>query len=134
MKHNNMIKQLKIVYCRCCGLIFGLCAHCYRGHRYCSEECRIASQRESHRKAQKKYRNTEKGRAYHRNYERQRRMGKSKGRGKGKVKTIIIQCCRSSVNRARDFVKKGVLLGEKDFCHLCGRFGGLVNKICRGIA
>ncbi len=128
-----MIKQLKILYCHCCGHIFVLCAHCYRGHKYCSQDCRIAAQRESHRKAQQKYRSTEKGRIYHRDYEKLRRMGKSKGKIKGISKTIIVQCCESAINRAQDIVKAGIWLGKMDFCHFCGRYGIIVNKLRRGL-
>ncbi len=91
----------------------------------------MAAQRESHRKAQQKYRRTEKGRIYHRDYEKQRRMGKSKGKIKGISKTIITRCCESAINWAQDLVKTGIQLGKMDFCHFCGRDGIIVNKLFR---
>jgi len=36
-------------------LICGICRHCFRNHKYCSDECRRAGYLENHRKAQKKY-------------------------------------------------------------------------------
>ncbi len=125
------IKQLKILYCRCCGLIFWLCSHCYRGHKYCSQDCRIVAHRELHRKAQQKYRRTEKGGKYHQNYEKQRRMGNSKGKIKRKSEKIMVQCCESAKNRAHDLIKAGKHLCEMQFCYFCGRYGKIVNKFCR---
>jgi hypothetical protein len=68
------ITLLKAVACRRCARIFYICRSCWRGQAYCCDACRQTSQREAHRRAQKKYRQTLKGREAHRQAERRRRM------------------------------------------------------------
>ena len=70
-----MIKALQI-FCGCCGRIFGVCRDCYRGHKYCSDACRIAGYYQSHREAQSNYRQTGKGRKQHSESEKRRRKRK----------------------------------------------------------
>lgn len=53
------------ISCKECGEIFIVCRSCYRGHRYCSNQCRLMGYRESNTKAQKKYQKTFKGRLNH---------------------------------------------------------------------
>jgi len=65
---------LKAVSCRRCDRTFYICQSCWRGQAYCCNACRQTSQREAHRFAQKKYRQTAKGREAHRQAERRRRM------------------------------------------------------------
>lgn len=61
------------VVCRECGTGFGICRSCWRGQVYCSRACREAGKRRLHRQAQRRYRQTEKGKAAHREAERRRR-------------------------------------------------------------
>ena len=49
-----------------CHTIFYICPGCYRGQRYCSEECRIHVRRSQHRDASATYQQTEAGRENHR--------------------------------------------------------------------
>ena len=65
---------LKKIHCRWCGQIFYVCQHCWRGQAYCSEACRQAAYKEAHCIAQKKYRQTEKGKKAHRQQEKRRRL------------------------------------------------------------
>lgn len=59
--------------CRECGAGFGICRSCWRGQVYCSRVCRDAGKRRLHRQAQRRYRQTETGKAAHREAERRRR-------------------------------------------------------------
>ena len=68
------ILLLKTVSCRRCGRTFYICWSCWRGQAYCRDSCRHHSQREAHRSAQQRYRQTAKGREAHRQAERSRRM------------------------------------------------------------
>ena len=70
-----MIEALRI-FCGCCGRIFGVCRDCYRGHKYCSDACRIAGYHQSHREAQSNYRQTGKGKKQHCESEKRRRERK----------------------------------------------------------
>ena len=65
------------IQCRYCCLVFYLCRSCYRGQCYCSDSCRSIAQREAHRKAQQRYRQTEKGRIAHSRAEQRRRLKKN---------------------------------------------------------
>lgn len=66
------------IQCRCCEFYFCICRRCFRGQAYCSDECRRAGQLIIKRKAQRKYRQTEKGKKNHREDENRRRHGLSK--------------------------------------------------------
>ncbi len=68
------ILLLKAVSCRRCGRSFYICRSCWRGQAYCCDACRLNSQREAHRLAQQRYRQTAKGRESRRQAERRRRM------------------------------------------------------------
>lgn len=69
---------LKEIRCKWCGQIFYVCQHCWRGQAYCRDLCRQASQRQSRRLAQQKYRRTKKGKRRHREAEKRRRMRQNK--------------------------------------------------------
>jgi hypothetical protein len=61
------------VHCGRCGLVFLVCRRCWRGQIYCSEECRIEGMRKNHREAERRYRQTDKGKKAHREGENRRR-------------------------------------------------------------
>ena len=61
------------VVCQCCCTHFSICQSCWRGQAYCSDACRLSARRASHRKAQQRYRQTEKGKRAHRLAENRRR-------------------------------------------------------------
>ena len=71
------IVLLKEIRCKGCGIIFYVCHNCWRGQVYCCKFCRDTAQREAHRKAQNKYRQTEKGKIAHRRQEKERRLRNS---------------------------------------------------------
>jgi len=70
------------VCCRWCKASFCVCQRCWRGQVYCSEECRRSGRRRIHREAQKRYRQTSKGKKAHCQAENRRRHGWSKKNGK----------------------------------------------------
>ena len=57
--------------CRRCGGPFQICSSCYRGHAYCADSCRRSGRADSERRARRKFKQSERGRAQ--NAERQRR-------------------------------------------------------------
>jgi len=65
--------ELRHRLCRRCGLEFWICRSCDRGHRYCSRACSSQARAESLSRARKKHRNSDEGRADHRDHEQQRR-------------------------------------------------------------
>ena len=66
------------IQCRWCAFYFCICRSCYRGHAYCSDECRVFGKRKRQSIAQEKYRKTDKGKKNHCESENRRRQGLSK--------------------------------------------------------
>ncbi len=73
---------LRAIRCRWCKFLFYICRCCWRGQAYCCKKCRIAGKRKKHREAEKRYRQTEKGKKRHREAENRRRHGHSKKKQK----------------------------------------------------
>ncbi len=125
-------RALLVLPCHCCGLVFFLCSHCYTGHKYCCNECRIAARRKTARKAQRNYRKTAQGKKAHKEAEKRRRMGRSKKKKTDIVTEILVKCCIMAVMFARYIVNAGSRTGESRHCHFCGCPGVTVNKFARG--
>lgn len=50
------------IRCSLCSKIFHICVSCYRGQRFCCEDCRRKARKESRAAIQRRYRNSERGR------------------------------------------------------------------------
>ena len=119
------------ISCRWCGLIFCICRSCFRGQAYCGDPCRIAGKRKNHREAQRKYRQSDKGKKAHRNAENRRRHGLIPTIRKNMddasstplSKRCIRELCRFSTH----------LFHEKNnpYCHFCGCDGQIVDQFPR---
>ena len=119
------------ITCRWCDFVFYMCRRCWRGHAYCSDECRIAGKRMNHCRAQRKYRQTKKGKRNHCWAENRRRHGLSKKNQKNMddapstVRTAWVMgvLCRL-LNQ---------LLHVKDtpYCLFCGCSGQIVDHFPR---
>lgn len=70
---NNTVLLIQIE-CKQCSLHFFLCRRCYHGQVYCCDQCRVIAQKIAHRKAQSKYRTSEKGREANKKAGRRRRL------------------------------------------------------------
>jgi hypothetical protein len=112
---------LKAVSCRRCARIFYICQTCWRGQAYCCDACRQTSQREAHRLAQKKYRQTPNGREAHRQAERRRRM-------QDPQKTVADTSSTPAIDHDRfpQEVPFSTLC-----CHFCGEKGVVVEHFPR---
>ena len=53
-----------------CGVVFWICRHCDRGHRYCGERCRQKARRQSRRDANRRHQQSPEGRLDHRDRQR----------------------------------------------------------------
>lgn len=124
------------IRCCWCGVIFCICRRCWRGQAYCSDECRIAGTRQAHREAQRRYRQTERGRYNHRRAERRRRIRifkKSMDDGGSTPQYTgykIISSVKQSCIRGSPFHVK-LRIGEEGRCHFCGVSGLIVEKFPR---
>jgi len=113
------------IYCGCCGKIFFICGCCFRGQKYCCDECRIAGYRQVHLEAQKKYRLTDKGKKQHSESEKRRRLRKKQ---KGKLTTAMHKICMCLA-----MILKSLFYDEDDgkktgHCQICGTKGKIVHE------
>jgi len=103
--------------CKLCRLRFYICRKCYRGHVYCSSRCRSKAQLRAHRKAQSRYRTSDKGREAHCRNERMRRMGKTK-------KTMADESTNTPPLRV---ILYPIVQNTKPRCCFCGAYGRIVE-------
>ncbi len=122
------------IRCRWCGLIFCVCRSCFRGQAYCSNPCRLAGKRKNHRKAQRKYRRTAKGKKNHCKAENRRRYGLSE-----KMHQSIRKMDDATTTVLSQWYM-GLLWGVRNWlfhaqthptCHFCGSYGHLVDEFPR---
>jgi hypothetical protein len=73
----HTVFQQKFCKAEGCGARFFICSHCNHGQSYCSEECRLRSRHEQHRKANRRHQQSPEGRADHRDRERAYRRRKA---------------------------------------------------------
>ena len=59
---STMLKCVGIeIYCLTCSASFQICNSCYRGQKYCSDSCRKTGYVKKHRKIQRNYESSKKG-------------------------------------------------------------------------
>lgn len=116
------------IRCRWCGMRFCICRRCWRGQSYCSEECRRLGRRRVHREAQRRYRQTQKGKKAHRQAENRRRHTLNQDNEKKMDDSSSRGMARSAIELliAAQIDDKGV--GR---CHFCGREGRVVDRFPR---
>ena len=120
-----MIPLLRI-FCQCCGKIFYLGRCCYRGHVYCSIECRKAGYREVHARAERQYRQTEKGKIQHKNAEHRR---SKRSKESGLVKNMIKKSCLCLAMTIRSIFEKGCSgKNNEGNCDKCQKPGFIVDE------
>src|SRR6056297_3456827 len=115
------------VVCRCCETRFYVCQSCWRGQAYCSDTCRLTARRASHRKAQQRYRQTEKGKRAHRQSENRRRH-----RHEVDQKNMDDPSSTPALSVYKMALKNKTEVSlpdtEAHFCHFCGKSGVVVEK------
>ena len=103
--------------CKHCQVRFNICRKCYCGHVYCCSRCRREAQLKAHRKAQSRYRTSDKGRQAHGRNERMRRMGKTK-------KTMADESTNTSPLRV---ILYPIMQNTRPRCSFCGCYGKIVD-------
>jgi hypothetical protein len=113
------------IFCSCCGKIFGICRHCFRNHKYCSDECRSAGYSENHRRAQKKYSSKKEVKQKHAENMRRRRKNpplRKKVAYQASKTCMCIMMVINSLFFQLDFKEK------KGICANCGNtFGKIIE-------
>lgn len=108
--------------CPHCKVRFYICRKCYRGHVYCSGRCRSVAQLKAHRKAQSRYRTSNKGREAHSRNEKMRRMGKVN------KKTMADESTNCPTLRV---ILYPIVQNTKPRCSFCGVYGKIVDVFPR---
>jgi len=123
------------VDCRECRLRFFICRRCWRGQAYCSEECRRLGRGRVHREAQKRYRQTSKGKKAHRQAENRRRYRSSKENEKkmDDLSSRGLPGCAIGVLVYASFliVRARAWFDRVGRCHFCGWKGRVVDRFPR---
>jgi hypothetical protein len=123
--------ELISVFCRWCQIGFCVCRCCWRGQAYCCDACRLSASRASHRKAQRRYRQTEKGRRAHQKAENRRRHSKNPSHQKNMDDASSTpSVCRYKVAAKKESGAMNMPFGQ-GYCHFCGRSGVIVSRFPR---
>jgi len=109
---------LKEVRCKWCGEIFHVCRSCWRVQVYCGERCRKLCRMQLHREAQRRYRQTAKGKQTHREYEQRRRIKRNE-------KTMAD---RGTTAGSGFDIEPRKWSGNGPICHFCGLPGVVVAQ------
>lgn len=126
--HNNASNQVRIVTCRWCSNEFFLCRRCWRGQSYCSMSCRMQAKAAAHRRAQRIYRQTARGKQVHREAEKRRRMGLSKKSKQSVADAGTHLAVGRGTMRSADV---RAAKGTDRQCALCGRWGSICVQFPR---
>jgi len=73
---NAKRKKDYLISCPICSIKFIICHRCFRGHKYCSRECRDRGYEDARRRARKKYAQSPEAKLDHRDRNRIYRLGK----------------------------------------------------------
>jgi len=123
------------VCCRWCGASFCVCRRCWRGQVYCSEECGRLGRGRVHREAQRRYRQTPKGKKAHRQGENRRRHGWSKKNEKkmDDLSSKGLTWCVIGLLVYAHFlmIRARAWFDSERRCHFCGCKGQVVDGFPR---
>jgi len=115
--------------CRFCHISFCICRSCYRRQAYCGKRCRRIARRCAHREAQRRYRQTKKGKRTHCLSENRRRhgtqLGGSKNMADQTTKSQTVRCKKTPAKHANGISFQP---GGRGYCHFCGRRGIVLNE------
>ena len=126
-----MSHPLLRICCRWCDFIFFVCRSCWRGQAYCCDQCRLAGKRHSHRKAQRRYRQSPKGKKAHRQAENRRRhrLSQKIEKNMDDASSTGITCwCIGQLRHAWSRIFHSQ---KAPRCHFCGSFGRVVDEFAR---
>jgi len=113
--------------CRWCDLAFCICRRCFRGQAYCCDECQLFSRRKKHREAQRRYRQTEKGKKAHREAENRRRHGLSQKNQKNMDDPSSTALPAGCMRQVKALKSRLLHMDTTVGCHFCGSPGLLMG-------
>jgi hypothetical protein len=117
---------LVLIHCRWCDFQFCICRSCWRGQAYCCDECRHAAKLKNHRKAQRKYRQTERGKKAHREAENRRRHGQAQNKPKNMDDATSTPRRPWAMKLLTRISERNWPIHMRLLCHFCGIGGRIV--------
>jgi len=129
----SQVRILKLisVFCCWCGAAFHVCRSCWRGQKYCSDDCRKAANLKSHRESQRRYRQTEKGKKAHRFSENRRRERKKESDPKNMDDKATTLPSNMPIMDSPEWKPAAIYSKFQNRCRFCGRFGEIVSQFSR---
>lgn len=122
---------LRVIRCRWCDLVFCVCRCCWRGQAYCCEYCRVEGRRKNHREAERKYRQTLKGKKTHCESENRRRHGKKPRKEKNMDDATSPPRHPWAMKMLTRIKNRTWPVNKEPFCHFCGIRGRIVEVFPR---
>ena len=117
--------------CRWCDVVFCICRRCFRGQTYCCSTCRLYGRRKNHREAQRRYRQTEKGKKAHREAENRRRHGLSQKNPKNMDDPSSTGLAAWCMRPIKAVTHRLLAANAMVHCYFCGSQGHLVAQFPR---
>lgn len=106
--------------CRHCAVVFCICCHCFRGHLYCSLDCRLIKQREQQIEAARRYAKTDKGRKSHKSRQKRYRKKNTQNENTETHDTSV---------QGRDLI--GITATKERVCIICR---SLIEQVTGGLS
>lgn len=106
-----------VLSCKCCGKIFVICKHCYRGHKYCTDSCRVEGYELSRKRARNKYNSSLEAKLDHRDRSQRYRLKNKKSvtdKTSKESNTTIDMHSHKAIHQELDELKT-----QKGICILC---------------
>ena len=130
-KTGSMSTLLLARCCRWCGFVFFVCQSCWRGQAYCCDQCRLCGNLHKHREAQRRYRQSPKGKKVHREAENRRRHGwgkKSEKNMDDATSTVLTCWC---IGVLMNTLNRIFHSNKEPRCHFCRSLGQVVDEFPR---
>ena len=122
---------LILIQCRWCDFQFCICRSCWRGQAYCCDQCRRAAKLKNKRKAQRKYRQTQKGKKNHCEAENRRRHGNNQRKPKNMDDATSPPRHPWAMKVLTRIRNRTWRIDIGPFCHFCGIRGRVVSAFPR---
>ena len=119
------------IHCRWCAFHFCICRSCWRGQAYCCDACRRAAKLKSHRQAQRRYRQTEKGKKAHCQAENRRRYGHPQNQPKNMDDVTSTPRLPWAMKLFTRISNRTWHIDLASMCHFCGAGGRIVAAFPR---
>jgi hypothetical protein len=142
-KHGDAVLLHRVCLGQQCHAVFFICAHCDRGHRYCSNSCRGQSRRTQRRQANKRHQQSPEGQLDHRDGQRRYRLrcdqkqARVTDQGSLSITSPALFSCgpaeattpiKIPSTAAFGLVQQPLVLLR---CRICGRLGRFINPFPR---